>query len=340
MIHALAALLIAVLSVAGPETEISRDRLFDHIRALPANRSVWVTPAEQQVLKDTEELVLRTLREMGHTPIEQPLKWTTGGIATVRAEDGWDAVPDPQPRTWRNIYVEIPGREIPEEVIIVGAHFDSRERTPGADDNATGTAAAFEIARVLKDRPMRRTVRIVFFNLEEIGLHGSREHAEWTKARIEAGAERVVGMLSLEMLGYYSDEPNSQRSPIPPIPGVFSPPTVGNFLGVVATRASAPFAREIVAAMREAEGELPIFLIDFIPDAGGAFGDVRRSDHAPFWDIGVPALLVTDTSEFRTPHYHQPSDTWETLDEDRFTAAVRAIAGAVWRLAGPIEDSD
>lgn len=330
----------ALAEPAGPEAEVDPARLFDLVRALPPSRTAWATPADQQVLKDTEEWVLARLRELGYEPVEQPLRWTTGGVARVPDGDGWRVVPDPQPRTWRNFYVEIPGRAAPEEVVLVGAHFDSVPGTPGADDNASGTAAALELARVLKDRPMRSTVRIVFFNLEEIGLIGSTEHAQWTRARIEAGVERVVGMLSLEMLGYYTDEPGGQRSPIPAIPGVFEPPTVGDFLAVVATQASADFAQRLADAMRGAGAGLPIRTIAFIPGDGSAFPDVRRSDHAPFWDIGVPAVLVTDTSEFRTPHYHKPSDTADTLDPVRYPAAVRAIAAGVWRLAGPLPADD
>jgi len=337
----LAVLLAPMLPPAvSPADTVDPDRLFEIVRSLPPNRTAWAAPAEQQVLKDTEDLLITRLRRLGYTPVEQPLDWTTGGVARVRTDDGWSVVPDPEPRTWRNISIEIPGRESPDEVILVGAHFDSVPGTPGADDNASGTAAALELARVLKDRPMRRTVRIVFFNLEEIGLIGSTEHAAWTKARLDAGVERLVGMMSLEMLGYYSDEPNSQRVPIPAIPGVFEPPTVADFLAVVATAPSAPFARELSAAMARAGAGVPIRTIDFIPEDGRAFPDVRRSDHAPFWDLGLPAVLITDTSEFRTPHYHSASDTADTLDPVRYPAAVRAVVEGVWRVAGPIQSSD
>ncbi len=321
-----------------PESQIDRASLMDSLRDLPAHRTAQTTPDNQHVLADTEELLLERLRDMGLKPVEQPIEWTSGGVIHIPTEKGWKTVPDPEPKTWRNIYVEFTGREEPDEVIIVGAHFDTAAHTPGADDNATGTAAAIEMARVLRNYPMRRTVRIVFFNLEELGMIGSTEHAAWTWDRVKRGDESIVGMMSLEMIGYYTDDPNSQRSPIPPIPNVFEPPTVGDFLGVIATQPSAPFARELVRAMKEAEPDFPIHLVDFIPGAGEMMRDVRRSDHAPFWDRGFSAVLITDTSEFRNPHYHQPTDTWETLDQERFTLATRAIVGAVWRLAGPITE--
>ncbi len=329
-----AAMLVSVAQ--PPEATISPDRLMEALRALPPERSVLRTPDEQDTLKQTEELLIARLRAIGLEPTEQTLEWSTGGMARVWSEDGWKFVPDPTPRSWRNIYVEFPGAVSPNEVIIVGAHFDSHPNTPGADDNASGVAAALEMARALKDTSTARTIRIVFFNLEEIGLVGSREHAAWMQQRIEQGQEHIVGMLSLEMIGYYADEPNSQRSPIPAIPGVFTPPTVGDFLGVVANQSSAAFARQLVSSMRQAEPALKVELLDFIPGAGEMFPDVRRSDHSPFWDIGAPAVMVTDTSEFRTPHYHQPSDTPDTIDVERFTLATRALTGAVWRLARPV----
>lgn len=333
----LASFLVAAVLAASPESRVDPDRLMAHVRELPPNRTAWATPAEQETLAQTEELVRAKLRELGFDPVEQPLAWSNGGVARVKTEEGWSFVPDPTPRTWRNYFVEIPGADLAQEVILVGAHFDTHPGTPGADDNATGVAAALELARVLKNEPMRRTVRIVFFNLEEIGLVGSREHAQWTRERIDAGDETIVGMMSIEMIGYYSDEPNSQRSPIPAIPNVFDPPTVGDFLSVLAVQNSAPFARALADAMRAAEPELPIGHVDFIPGDGALFRDVRRSDQAPFWDIGVPAVMITDTSEFRNPHYHKATDTWETLDAKRFTLAARAITGAVWRLAEPVD---
>lgn len=330
---------LALVLGAGPESDIDQTLLLAHIRSLPASRTARARPEDRHVLQDTEEWLRQTLRDMGYDPVRQPIQWPQGATIRVRTKDGWTTSPDPNPVTWSNYYVEIPGVETPNEVIVVGAHFDSVPGTPGADDNASGTAAALEIARVLRDRPMRRTVRIVFFNLEEIDLNGSIAHAAWTKARIVAGTETVIGMVSLEMLGYFTDEPDSQRVPIPAIPDVFEPPTVGDFIALIADIPSQSFARAFARDMHEAEPDLKINLIDFIPAQGRLFPDVRRSDHAPFWDIGVPALLITDTSEFRTPYYHKPSDTIDTLDTDRMTRTVRAVAGAVWRMAGPI-DSD
>lgn len=321
---------------AGPEADVDRARLEAHIRDLPALRSLWVEPQQQEGLLEAERVIERKLREMGFEPVSQPLEWTTDGEVRVKRDGAWAMIPDPEPNRWRNIYIDLPGRTRPEEVILIGAHFDAREDTPGADDNASGVAGVLELARTLKDRPMERTVRLVFFNLEEVGLIGAREHAAWTKARVDSGMETVVGMVSVEMIGYFCDEPGCQRSPIPAIPGVFTPPDKGDSIVVVATQVSAPFARELSAGMKTAAPQMPIFMLDFVPGRGEPMPDVRRSDHAEFWDIGVPAVMLTDTSEFRNPNYHKPTDTIETLDLDRMTLVVQGLAGAVWRMAGPV----
>jgi len=325
----------ALLS-APPEREVQRDGLLDHVRALPDARAAMGSPESRRGLLRAQRWLTQTLRDMGHDPRLQSIDFSPPESTT----NGKVGDADADQREWKNIIVEISGREKPDEVILVGAHFDAAPGSPGADDNGSGVAAALELARALKDRPMRRTVRIVLFNLEELGMIGSRQYAQRVKERIDRGRERIVGMMSLEMIGYYSDEPGSQRSPIPPIPGVFDPPAVGDFLAIVATRSSSEFAHRLESLMNEAEPALKTFLFDLAPGNGWMIPDTRRSDHAPFWDIGSSAVMLTDTSEFRSPHYHQPSDTIETLDAERFTQAARAVVGAVWRLADPIEADD
>jgi Zn-dependent M28 family amino/carboxypeptidase len=193
-----------------------------------------------------------------------------------------------------------------------------------------------EIARRLSSPAFaaqtQRTVRFALFNVEEEGLDGSFEHARL--AELRAGEEQIVGVINLEMIGYFTDEPNSQRSPIPRIPGVFEPPTVGNTITLVANQASSAFARELNDLMRSGSPLLKTFLVDFIPGNGDAIPDTQRSDHAPFWMIGVPAVMVTDTSNFRNPHYHKPTDTIETLDLKRMTRVVEGVEHAVRVMSG------
>lgn len=303
---------------AAPISAVSLDA---QMRPIPIERPAARSVALSAGLAATEDLLVRALESYGYEVRREPIPW-------------------PAPTSsagWSNIIAEIRGNESPGEVILVCAHFDAVAGSPGADDNASGVAGVLEIARRLAEPSFRastaRTVRFALFNLEEIGLVGSRHHAQASQARARAGGDRIVAVINLEMIGYFTDEPNSQRSPIPPIPGVFTPPTVGDSIAIVANQASSPLARAIDAALREREPRMPTIVVDFIPGNGRAFPDVRRSDHAPFWDIGVPAVMLTDTSEFRNPHYHKPTDTIETLDLTRMAMVVRGIEHAVRVLA-------
>lgn len=307
----------------GPAEGVSQTRLMGFLRALPERRAAAGDTDHVLGLMETERWLRVTLEDMGYEVHEQE-------IVPFGAPDGME-VEDP---AWRNLWVDIEGSTRPAEIIIVGAHFDAVPGSPGADDNGTGTAGALELARVLRGAEPERTVRIIFFNLEELGLIGSRFHANnIVQPAIEAGELSVVGMISLEMLGYYSDEEGSQRSPIGAIPGVFEPPSRGDFVALVGLAGDQErFTRPLAAAMAAGAPELELLLFDMLPSP---LPDMRRSDHDPFWRIGVPAVMLTDTSEYRTPHYHKASDRASTIDAERFTVVIRGVAAGVWALANP-----
>lgn len=301
---------------------VSAQSVEAQVRALPVERAASRTDRRLSPgLEATEAHLLDTLAHYGYSPAVEPIDWPTAAA----------------PAGWNNIIAEIPGNETPDEVLLVCAHFDAVAGSPGADDNASGVAGLMEVARRLSAPDFaaktKRTVRFALFNLEEVGLIGSRAHA----ASPAREGETIVGVIDLEMIGYFTDEPNSQRSPIPPIPGVFQPPTVGDSIVLVANRASSVFARDLDRHMRAGAPDLKTFVVDFIPGAGEAFPDTRRSDHAPFWVKGVPAVMVTDTSEFRNPNYHKPTDTVETLDLGRMARVVRAVEHAVRAMSGASE---
>lgn len=298
-----------------PEALVSTERLMDAIRALPTKRSAFSTEEHAKGLRSAEQLLADQLKAMGYTPHLEEIDFLGGD------RDG---------PPWHNVYVDLPGTTAPTEWLIIGAHFDAVARAPGADDNGSGTAALLEMARLLKDRPMQRSVRLIFFNLEETGLVGSRIHAGRLQPEIEAGKLKVVGMVSLDMLGFYSDKPNSQKSPIPPS-RMFKPPTVADFIGLGGILAHRTFSQAWVKAMNQSEPACKVVAADFLPIAPP---DLLRSDHAPFLAINVPAIILSDTANFRSPHYHQPTDTIETIDKERFTATTRAVIGATYRLAG------
>jgi Zn-dependent M28 family amino/carboxypeptidase len=195
-----------------------------------------------------------------------------------------------------------------------------------------------ELARIFHESKPKRTLRFVFFNVEEPGLVGSRKYAAAAKRAMDRPAEegkpqrRVVAMLSLEMLGYYCDEPGCQKSPIPAIPGVWEPPTTGDFLAIATTASHNWLGELIEREWKRAQPDFKLIRPSFIPDIPNTPADLLRSDHAPFLFIGVPAAMIADTANFRSPHYHQPTDTIQTIDARRFVSAVRGLAGVVEAL--------
>jgi hypothetical protein len=326
----------------SPAERVDQERLVAKLRELPEKRAALGDIEHQEGLARTEELLTERLTEMGYEPVLHPLRWNianqrehedrlaeAGAVARRPMPETTDELAQ---RIWNNIIVELPGTDLAHEVLILGAHFDAFPGTPGADDNGTGTAALLEIARILKDVPLRRTVRLVFFNLEEIGLRGSIDYVKDNRERFQSGEEKLIGMVSLEMLGFFSDEVGSQRSPIPPIPGIFEPPTVGDFIAIATVRRFQSFSQRLAREMKAAQPDLNILVADFFPVAPP---DLLRSDNAPFMAAGLPAVMLTDTSEFRNPHYHRSTDTIETLDLDRYAMVVRALVGATVAIGEP-----
>lgn len=310
------------------------------LRALPAARAARGSPDSQRGLIATEDLLAARLREMGYEPKLFPLHWSLERENARRQAAGErtrEVAAEAAGRAWNNIIVELPGRDLPAEVLLITAHFDAAPGSPGADDDGTGTAAVLELARVLRDQPMRRTVRLVLFNLEEAGLLGSIPYAAAVKKELDAGTITLTGVASLEMLGYFTDQPGSQKSPIPAIPGTFEPPTVGDFIALATTKGHIDFARRLERGMAAAAPGLKVVTPDFIPDVPLCPPDFLRSDHAPFLFMGQHALMVTDTSNYRNPHYHRATDTADTIDADRFALVVRGLAGAIRAIAEPAQ---
>jgi len=207
-------------------------------------------------------------------------------------------------------------------LIILGAHFDSVEGTPGADDNASGLAVLLEAARLLSRARLRSELLFCAFNLEELNMIGSTYFAK----KLKAAEVKVDAMISLEMIGYTDPRPGSQKYPI----GLsWLYPDRGDFIGVIGNWNSSSLLRRFTRQMRQVPG-LPVETLS-VPGNGGLVPAVRLSDHSPFWDLGYPALMVTDTSFFRNPHYHGPRDTLDTLNLD-FMAKV--CAGVIRGVLG------
>ena len=199
------------------------------------------------------------------------------------------------------------------------------------------------IARAIKPLHLKRSVRLVFFNLEEVGCVGSLAYTNAytsdflpTKGADEKpipAKRKLIGMISLESIGYFSDAPDSQKSPITPIKGVFEPPTVGNFLSICGVAAHQSFSRRLAREMSAAEPKCTTFLADFFPMP---IPDIMRSDHGPFIMKGLPAVMLTDTANFRNANYHKAADTVDTLDLARLVQAANALTGATIAIAEEI----
>lgn len=242
----------------------------------------------------------------------------------------------PQTRTCHNLEVEIPGSGHREEIVIIGAHYDSAEGTPGANDNGSGTAAVLALARLFAGRQTDRTLRFVLFTNEEppyfqTPAMGSLVYAK----RCEARQEKVVAMLSLETIGYYSDAPGSQQYPFPI--GLFYP-TTGNFLAFIGDTSSRELVRSAIHGFRK-KAEFP-------SEGVATFGDLEGidwSDHWSFWQAGYPGVMVTDSAPFRYEQYHKADDTPEKLNYDRLARVVTGLDGMIMRLvddSSPIGSGD
>ena len=214
-----------------------------------------------------------------------------------------------------NVVAEISTGPQPSRRYLLGAHYDSVSGTVGADDNASAIAAQLEIARGLKallgQENLDLAVTFVSFALEEppaYGTHymGSRVYAE--KARKKR--EKIDGMICLEMVGYACYEPGCQHYPFPL--GFFGYPKQGNYIGIVGNYKSRKFTRALYLAFKKNEA-LPVITLT-VPWSGYLLPEVRLSDHASFWDRGFKAVMITDTSFYRNPHYHKRSDTMDKLD--------------------------
>jgi aminopeptidase YwaD len=222
-----------------------------------------------------------------------------------------------------NWMLNLPGLSPKRPPILIGAHYDTVPGCPGADDNGTGLAALLEIARAIKEAPARHPVRLVAFDLEEYGLTGSRAYAKYLHDR----GESLRLMLSLEMLGYRDNAPNSQHYPSKVLEKIY--PHQGNFIALIGQWQTIPAMTRLWGGFRNAGVRsqwLPVI------NQGRIVSDTRRSDHAPFWDLGYPAIMVTDTANLRNPYYHQPTDTLETLDLDFLTKVCQGLIRGIKAL--------
>ncbi|AFZ23421.1 putative aminopeptidase [Cylindrospermum stagnale PCC 7417] len=222
-------------------------------------------------------------------------------------------------KTCKNLILNLPSqargqkRDLPP--ILIGAHYDGVPGTPAADDNATGVAVLLEFARKFATVPARYPLRLVAFDMEEYGLLGSTDYVNLLRQQ----QQPLRLMMSLEMLGYCDSTPGSQS--YPPFLERFYP-NRGDFIALIGNWRTLGDLIGLSRSIRKAGVSsqwLPA------PNKGLIVPQTRLSDHAPFWDAGYPAIMVTDTAFLRNPHYHQPSDTIATLNLDFLTGVCEGL---------------
>jgi aminopeptidase YwaD len=279
---------------------IRKDNLLAHLRQLVGDRNAFTRVRQ---LRHAGQYVADCFRCYGYSTRTEPVRYFL--------------------RRYHNIVAEPPHTDPSAPLLIVGAHYDTVWGSPGADDNASGVAAMLEIARVLSGTAVPAVhpqLQFVAFTLEEENMAGSTHYAQ----KLARQNAPLRGMVSLEMVGFKNDAPDSQQLP-PGYEHLY--PHVGNFIGVIGTEKSRSLLETFVPAMKSVEG-LPVeFLL--VPGNGEVLPPVRLSDHSPFWDLGWPALIITDTSWFRNPHYHEKTDTIETLDLEFMARIAEGVRRAI-----------
>ncbi len=274
------------------DREVIKANLKKHLTYLSVTlgeRSIY----RPRQLKAAQDYVLQQFAAVGYAPRRQQFIYMREEVSNI-----------------------IAGDENPDGYYILGAHYDTVAGTPGADDNASGVAVLLEVARLARDLTLPRPWAFIGFTCEEppaffTPYMGSRVYAQGARKQ---GA-KILGMLCLEMVGYYSQAPDSQSLPL--ALRFMGYPTTGNFIGLVSDGRSKPLMVRLEAAIKGG-CRLPAVTLA-VPLGGHLLPDVRLSDHANFWDEGYAAIMLTDTAFMRNPHYHGPGDVMARLDLEAMT---------------------
>jgi Zn-dependent M28 family amino/carboxypeptidase len=294
--------------------EVEGERVWSNVTTL-ADKHLSDTPLECSFLKYRE-----LFPELCHLTNTQARAWVKQQLESYGLTVHVDETSDPNLPT-SNLIAELPGTSKPEEIIVVGAHFDAF--WAGADDNTSGVAALLELARVLSKHRFARTLRFISFDLEEMGLVGSNRYVAGL------GKDQVKLALVFDCIGYYSSTPGSQSS----IPGLPTP-AQGDFLALIGNDESSQAISEAYAINKALGVMKTVPLISPGHGDGPFTGDFQLSDHSAFWLTDRKAVFFTDTAFFRNPNYHKETDTVDTLDREQLTRATRLATASVAYWAG------
>ncbi len=243
--------------------------------------------------------------------------------------------------TMQNILGRKPGAKAEDTTFIIDGHFDGVPGSPAADDNGSAVAGVLEALRILSQYTFEHSIRFVGFDAEELGLIGSLRYVQNGIKPFEV----IQGVLNFEMIGYYSDEPNSQQLPagfdilFPEAAQLVADDEYrGNFIFACGNTTSNPLLSAFITASEDYVPELRLITAS-LPGNGSIAPDLRRSDHARFWDANMQALMLTDASNFRNPYYHTPNDTIGSLNLEFMKNVVKAALATAAELAIPISAS-
>jgi hypothetical protein len=293
----------ASVSITRPHSTNIGDvhQLYTHVEHLSVtigSRSVY----EYDKIEATKRYIVSCLEKFGYIPTLQNYEY--------------------EGKLYSNIIISIPGVKYPEETVIIGAHYDTVYGTPGADDNASAVAVLLEMCRALKSSSPGRTLKLIFFFLEEPPVFrtehmGSYVYAKEAKAR----NENIKAMICLEMVGYYSDKKGGQTFPLPLMSMMYS--TTPDFIAVVGNLRSRYLVDNVKKSFNNA-AHIPVEThtsLSFFPG-------VDLSDHRSFWKMGYPAVMITDTAFYRNPNYHTENDTIDTLDFNKMYDLLKGLLQA------------
>lgn len=284
-----------------------RLRIDRHLQALVGERHPETSPG---ALKKAADYLTTQFAKSG---------WNTSG-QLVRA---WG-------KTYRNVVATkypdrpSPGAGLPP--LLIGAHYDTVSGSPGADDNASGLVVLLEVATRLRAQSLARPIWLVAFCLEEQDRLGSQAFA----SRLKAERCELAGAIILECVGFSKSEAGTQQAP-PAVP--IAVPTQGDFLAIVGNEASRSLVLPLEQAARREAAQLKTLSL-VVPSRGEAMPHTRRSDHASFWDAGYPAVMLTDTANFRNPHYHRATDTVDTLNLEFLSGVAATVVATAIQTAG------
>jgi Zn-dependent M28 family amino/carboxypeptidase len=286
----------------GDTTLIGHSRkLHRHVKQLTVeigSRSIY----EAAKLEAAKKYIVYCLKAFGYVPTLQTYTYNK--------------------KQYSNVIASIKGAKLPDESVVIGAHYDTVYGTPGADDNASAVAVLLEIARALKDFSPDRTLKLIFFVVEEPPIFKSEQMGSYIYAReAKARNENITSMICLEMLGYYTNEKDGQTYPFPIMSRVY--PSTPNFIAIVGNLNST----SLVGKVRNSLGvgsRIPVETLSALSLVPG----VDFSDHQSFWKMGYAAVMITDTAYYRNPNYHSDTDTIDTLDFDKMSDLLKGLIQA------------